>query len=112
MAEEIGGTPCPIKLTAADPARSRYLFPAESHTQTPSPRTARGNSLRNERRKTEERVGRAGAVTDALSHQPWLASCPLVVETSEPQSTREGSRRRIPSRGAGQAITPARCIWL
>src|SRR5215472_379645 len=49
MASAIAGTPCPMKLTAALPERSRYFLPALSHIHAPSPRTATGNALRKER---------------------------------------------------------------
>lgn len=45
-----------MKLTAADPEKSRYFFPAESQIQTPSPRTAEGKSLRKDLRITELRA--------------------------------------------------------
>src|SRR6201986_1932144 len=45
-----------MKFTAAEPARSTQHLPSASHTCTPSPRTATGNSFRKERRNIEVRM--------------------------------------------------------
>src|SRR5579871_2600164 len=65
MASTISRTPWPIRFTAAEPAKSRYCLPAESHSRAPSPRTAAGKALLKERRNTEER-GWDGAGSDTL----------------------------------------------
>ena len=46
-----------MKFTAAELEKSKYRFPSVSHKYTPSPRTAEGNVLRNDRRNRAERVG-------------------------------------------------------
>src|SRR5512142_1905264 len=65
MASTISRTPWPIRIAAADPAKSRYGFAEESHSTAPSPRTAAGKVLLKERRNTEER-GWDGAGSDTL----------------------------------------------
>src|SRR5262249_7589973 len=47
--------PCPMKFTTAELEKSRYRLPSAAHKNTPSPRTAEGKDLRNERCSRAER---------------------------------------------------------
>src|SRR5437868_3053721 len=102
MASTISDTPWPIRLTAAEPEKSRYWFPSESHSRAPWPRTAAGKLLVKERRKTEERDWEgAGCDTHKLCGDGGSKSKPATQEDVsprarflEPQSPRDDARER------------------